>query len=166
MGRPIKQVTRDLLNSLLRYDPLTGDFHWIVNRQGHAKTGDLAGSKARNGYTDIMVCGRKYGAHRLAWMCMYGEWPTDQIDHINGIRDDNRFCNLREVSSALNKQNQRRAHKGSRTGILGVRPNGKGFEARIQVFGLSKTLGTYQNMQDAQSAYIAGKRIMHVAGML
>lgn len=166
MGRAIKQVTRDLLNNLLRYDAMTGNFHWIVNRQGHTKAGDLAGSKARNGYIGIMVCGKRYGAHRLAWMCMYGTWPVNQIDHINGVRDDNRFFNLRDVSSALNKQNQRRAHKGSRTGILGVSPNGRGFKASITVAGVTRTLGTYQKIQDAQAAYIAGKRVMHVAGTL
>jgi hypothetical protein len=57
------------------------------------------------GYLRITVLGKSYYAHRLAWFYMNGEWP-DQIDHINGIKSDNRIENLRNVTVQQNNQNK------------------------------------------------------------
>lgn len=161
--RPIHELTQSLLKSLMAYDKDTGVFTWMVNRQGHAKAGSLAGTiSTSTGYLDLFIAGRRYGAHRVAWLYEHGKFPEGEIDHINGIRDDNRIENLRDVSTGVNRQNQRKAHKGSRTGVLGVRPNGRGFEASIQTDGKQITLGTYPTIAMAEAAYLAGKRRLHV----
>jgi hypothetical protein len=54
------------------------------------------------------LTGVLYREHRLAWLYMTGEWPTHEIDHINGDRVDNRFCNLREATASENRWNSRK----------------------------------------------------------
>lgn len=93
------------LKEILNYNPETGIFTW-KSRRPRIRVGQIAGSKNNERYVNIKIDGILYKAHRLAWLYMTGEWPKDQIDHINGIRDDNRFCNLREVTNASNQWNK------------------------------------------------------------
>jgi len=111
-------MTQDELKSLLKYDPETGIFKWLVNRS-NVSCGDVAGTITPKGYITIGVNGSGRQAHRLAWLYMTGKWPEQQIDHINGIKGDNRFCNLRDVSPSGNSKNQRLC-KNNKTGITGV----------------------------------------------
>lgn len=90
---------------LLSYNPDTGLFTWLVSR-GKAKAGDIAGSPWKDGYLRIKVLRRGYAAHRLAWLFAHGHWPQLQIDHINGIRTDNRIHNLRDVDGVVNQSNR------------------------------------------------------------
>ena len=106
-------------NDWLAYDPDTGVFTWKANR-GTAKKGDIAGCINKKGYRRIQVGKRGYPAHRLAWLYTHEVWPKRQIDHINGVKDDNRISNLRDVSPLENKRNQRNIIT-NKTGILGVR---------------------------------------------
>jgi hypothetical protein len=98
-------LTAERLRELLDYDPLTGVFLWKVPRAQVIKAGDLAGTFCAKGYRKIIVDGRSYKAHRLAWLYVYGEWPADQIDHINRVKDDNRIANLRSVTNGENRAN-------------------------------------------------------------
>ena len=66
-----------------------------------------------------MIDRRVYYAHRLVWLYMMNEWPKKQIDHINGIRDDNRWGNLREASPLQNNANRKRRHD-NKSGYKGV----------------------------------------------
>jgi hypothetical protein len=102
-----------------------------------------------------------YKAHRLAWFYCTGEWPN-QIDHINGIRTDNRICNLRSVTSKLNANNQRPPHRTNSLGVLGVvkRPSGR-FAAEIRVSGKKLYIGTYDTITEASNAYKAKKLELH-----
>lgn len=101
------------LKELLDYCCSTGEFRWRVNRSGYAKAGTLAGRLDSTGYRQISVDGRRYGAHRLAWLYMNGEWPSAETDHVNGSRDDNRISNLRAVDRATNMKNKRRYRSSS-----------------------------------------------------
>ena len=151
------------LKKTLRYEPSTGKFYWLVRNSNRQKIGDEADPTNRNsnGYQAIHINGVSYKAHRLAWFYMQGEWP-DQIDHINGVRDDNRIENLRNVSGKLNSHNQRSAHSNSSTGVLGViaKPSGK-FAAEIRVNGKKKHIGTFESISLAQAAYAEAKLKLH-----
>ena len=97
-------ITQDELKRLLHYDPETGDFTWLVARKGTLRC-KTAGTKHNRGYRTIHLNYKCYLAHRLAWLYMMGDWPKHTIDHINGIRDDNRWSNLREATRQENNFN-------------------------------------------------------------
>lgn len=91
------------LKELLHYDPNTGIFTWRVNRRGRfARKGSVAGTVDFNGYIAMGVDNRRYYAHRLAWLYVFGYYPPEDTDHINEIKTDNRIVNLRCASRSEN----------------------------------------------------------------
>ncbi|EFB2693617.1 HNH endonuclease [Escherichia coli O157:H7] len=105
----------DELKRKLHYDPATGVFTYKISPHGRIKAGSVAGFKHKSGYIYI----GRYKAHRLAWFFYYGAWPEKDIDHINGIKTDNRIANLRETDDAHNCRNKKRSIS-SRSGFRGV----------------------------------------------
>ncbi len=158
------RVTHERLRQLLRYDPTTGAFTWLVNRGRMAKAGDAAGTVNTGGYVQIRVDGVIYLAHRLAVFFATGQWPTHHVDHQFGRRSDNRLGELRDLPQALNNQNRRHADRDSQTGLLGASPTGDGkFVAHITVDGKTKHLGRFTTAQAAHDVYVAAKRELHPA---
>ena len=146
---------------LLSYDPETGGFHWKVAR-GRAPAGSLAGSEIPQGYRVIGIDGRLHFAHRLAWLITHRRWPVEHIDHINGVRSDNRLCNLREASCAENLQNQQHPARTSKTGVLGVSPcRGEKYLAQIRINGKQHRLGAFETIAEAAEVYRQAKREAH-----
>lgn len=92
---------------------------------------------------------------------MTGGWPTNEIDHKNGVKDDNRFGNLRQATHLLNQQNQRKAQRKNKAGLLGVCAKRNGFMASIKVNGKNKWLGSFSTPELAHAAYVAAKRKFH-----
>lgn len=138
----------------LTYDPLTGKFFRF-------STGDRAGgSDYTKGYRRIMYQGKRYKEHVLAWYFYYGTWPKHQIDHINGIKDDNRISNLRDVSQSKNLYNKQKAHKNSTTGFLGVSKSGEKFVARLRVGPRLVHLGTFNTPEEAHLHYMEFKDLV------
>lgn len=128
----------------LHYDPITGHF---------TRDGKQAGFKStRSGYRIVSLNNKQYLEHRLAWFYMLKCWPDEQIDHINGVRDDNRWINLRSVTNQQNQFN-RGVRKDSRTGMKGVYPKGNRFRAAIWYEGKEKHLGYYSTPEEAKLAY-------------
>jgi hypothetical protein len=154
-------ITQEELKQQLYYDPDTGVFTRLVSNSNTVKVGDIAGCYDGDGYLRIKVNNKRYGAHRLALLYMYGSFPKDQIDHINNIKDDNRITNLREANKSQNAQNKIKAHKNNKSGLLGVSKNGKGFKCTIKINYKRKYLGTYRTKEEAHSAYLEAKRNMH-----
>lgn len=148
----------------LSYDPDTGVFTWTARyRTSHVKIGDVAGHMTRKGYTRICAPGiGQTMAHRLAWFVTYGEWPRLQIDHINGVKTDNRIANLREATNAQNQQNVP-VRKDSKTGVKGVTWSTERGAYMVQIHAnkAKRFLGYFDSLDDAAAAYAAAANEMH-----
>lgn len=155
-------LTQERLKEMLHYDRSTGVFTWLKrNRKStNVVVGSVAGSQDKR-YRTITVDGKKYSAHRVAWLYETGAFPVGQIDHWNGIKKDNRFDNLRDVSGSINQQNQRCPQRSNSSGFMGVVPVRKRFRAQIWFDGAAKNLGTYDAAEDAHAAYLVAKRKFH-----
>lgn len=92
---------------------------------------------------------------------MTGAHPPEVVDHINGDRTDNRWCNLRCVSVETNTQNRHVHGKNSQTRMLGVRKFQGKFRAAISLNGVQRHLGTFGSAEEAQAAYLTAKREFH-----
>jgi len=141
-------LTQDRLKELLTYNPDNGHFVWRESR-GNISAGYRAGSIER-GYEIIGIDRKPYRAHRLAWLYVYGEFPIQEIDHINHDRADNRIDNLRCVDRAENAKNKRIADS-SYSGVSGVSwyKNIRRWVARIKVNGKDVYLGTFTDFDKA-----------------
>ena len=151
-------LDRAYLKSVFNYDPETGLFTWRHSgvRQRDC-AGRLAGVSLKIGYISIRwrEAKRSYSfyAHRLAWFYETGRWPADIIDHKNGNRSDNRFCNLREASRRQNQQN-RGMHPRNTSGYKNVgwnRALGK-WRVRLRVNDKSIHIGLYDDISSAHRA--------------
>lgn len=111
-------MTRDEAVDLLDYDPSSGDFRWKV-QSGGTIPGRIAGTAHNNGYWQIKARGTAYLAHRLAWLMVHGEWPLNEVDHINGDKRDNRIANLRTATRSQNMANKG-ANRNNTSGYKGV----------------------------------------------
>jgi hypothetical protein len=159
-------ITQTRLMELFNYESESGQFIRATKLPGSI-IGSVAGC-AKAGYIVIRADGVLYRAHRLAWLYVYGTWPSGEVDHINGQKSDNMISNLRDVSIAVNRQNQRRARKNNLTGRLGVTfsPQRKKFVAHICINGKTKTIGYFNTADHAHAAYVAEKRAKHEGNTL
>ncbi|WP_425281364.1 HNH endonuclease [Pectobacterium odoriferum] len=114
-------------------------------------SGCVAGTVSRNGYVRIVLNGRPYRAHRLAWLVSYGEWPLLQIDHVNGIRHDNRLINLRMCSHSENCQNTK-IRADNISNIKGVTWHNRENKWRVSigVSGRRIVLGMFKEIEFAE----------------
>ncbi len=154
-------LSAESLRELLHYDLETGLFTRIGKAGRKGKIGAAVGWEDKDGYIQVGVLCRNYRAHRLAWLYVTGDWPREDVDHINGIRGDNRWSNLRAVTRAVNMQNVRRARKDSSIGLIGVEKNGGGYSARIKTSTERLYLGFFDTPEEAHAAYLDAKRRLH-----
>lgn len=146
------------------YKPLTGELVWRRS-QGTCAAGDIAGGFVL-GYIRIAIHRKKYQAHRLIWLWLYGEDPgTNQIDHINMIRQDNRPSNLRLATQSQNQCNAR-VRKNNKIGVKGVTCrlglNGKQrYTSEIYYCTKKFSLGTFDSLEEASAAYAAAAERLH-----
>lgn len=142
------------IDKSLSYDADSGIFT-------HIKTGAIAGSKESTGYVRISFKNRKQYAHRIAWFMVYGELKDSQeIDHKNGIRDDNRIDNLRLSTKSRNGMN-RVPSKPNKLGIRGVRQKPSGsFEATVTRAGITKSR-TFRSSEYAEAWVRAERAASH-----
>lgn len=153
-------VTEQRAREFLQYDPESGQFVWKVSK-GTARAGDVAGASLRkNGYYAISIDGRRYYAHRLAWLFVHGKMPAQCIDHIDGDRTNNRIANLRDVPARINFHNQPSLRRNNTSGFKGVSwsTQRKRFVAQISINRRPKFLGFFDNPEDASAAYWEAKK--------
>lgn len=149
--------TPDALRQLLRYEPETGKLFWLERPDGPAWWNTrYAGAEAMTnivtaGYKASVLNGRAALAHRVIWAIVHGEWPTDDVDHINGVRTDNRLCNLRAVDRATNCKNMARNRRNT-SGVTGVSKCGEKWKAYIRSNGVFRVIGLYDEFSDAVTA--------------
>lgn len=169
-------VTAELLRKLVHYDPLSGLFVWKRRpiemfkdlRTCEAWNGRYAGKPAGGRYGDyigLRINGRSHFAHRLAWLYVYGVWPGDEVDHLNGNRLDNAITNLRSANRKINAQNIRRRPANAEPLPLGVyllkRRVPRPYSASIRIGGRTKHLGYFLSAEEAHAAYLIAKRAHH-----
>ena len=144
----MKYVTVDELKAYLHYDPDTGVFT-AKKAWGRRPAGRVLGSTNGHGYLQIGVSNRSYTAQRLAWLYVHGRWPDGVVDHINRVRNDNRICNLRDVSQSQNSLNtEYTTSKAKVRGVTYAPP----WRAFIQVDGKRKDLGRFHTLEEAVAA--------------
>ena len=155
----------EYLRKRLRYEPETGKLFWLdcEDMPKNWRT-RWAGEEAfttvvNNGYRNGAISSVKFYAHRLIWGLHYGESPTGHIDHINGIKYDNRISNLRVVTHQENMKNQS-MYVNNTSGVCGVylyKPTGK-WKAQIKIDGRNRSLGCYTTIEAAIEARVKASR--------
>jgi hypothetical protein len=134
-----------------RYEADTGVFHRLY-KWGNLPVGSVAGWLIPCGYIQMRFKGKQHYAHRLAFWFMLGAMPNDFVDHINGVREDNRWSNLREATNSENMRNMK--VRGGTSKYKGVYKDGNRWRARIisKEFG-RKHLGTFSCEKEAALSY-------------
>ena len=143
------KLTQDRIKDLLDYNQDTGEFTWKTSRRC-VKAGTIGGHLRSDGYIYIKVDGVTCLAHRLAWLYINNEWPVDEIDHVNHIKDDNRLINLRVVTHAENSRNKSLSTNNT-SGHIGVswHKASRKWRVNIHVNGKENFLGCFANKNDA-----------------
>lgn len=153
-------LSAEEVRARIDYDPMTGALTWRVNGDRSPQwNGRYAGKPAintldkTNGYLVGRMSEGKAFAHRIAWVIYHGEWP-DEVDHINGIRTDNRISNLRNVTKALNARNLSLSSR-NKSGFKGVSWNQRCgcWQAHIRLDGKTRYLGLFHDVNEAAKAY-------------
>lgn len=158
--------TQEYLVECFKYNPETGLLTWNERPLYHFKTNKIAkwwnsrypnknvGNYRKDGYKRTSIEYNEYLLHRLIWKLYYGEDPSEFIDHINGIRDDNRICNLREANYVENGRNQNKLFKHNTSGYTGVvfDKSKDRWLARIQILGETINIGSFKTMEEAVEA--------------
>lgn len=152
-------IDTDILRSYYSYDPDTGFLHAKKKSPVHPIGGIISG-RSHEGYITLIIRGRRFQGHRIAWQLYYGTPAPGAIDHVNGIRDDNRIANLRIATVSQNSANSKA--RGRRGLLKGVRqcPSGK-FRAAICKDRREVYLGVFSTEQEAHSAYLAAAHREH-----
>lgn len=158
-------LTIERLKQVVSYDLETGVFTRKVRLAQCHHIGDRADFQLMSGrmvgYRRITIDNQRHLAHRLAWLYVYGRWPSANIDHMNGDRGDNRVCNLRDVAQSINLENLRRSKGGNPSGLLGVSAHQGRWRSRITVNGENRYLGMFATVEEAHEAYLNAKRQLH-----
>lgn len=155
------KITQERLKELVSYDQNSGDFIRLKCRYKSLIGTKIAGTNT-HGWIYILLDGKKYPAHHLAWLYCYGEFPSPMIDHIDGNGLNNRISNLRQATKSINMQNIRKPYAGKDL-PLGVTKKSK-YKYRAQIRpenGKNIYIGSYNTPEEAHEAYLQAKRALH-----
>ena len=169
-------LTQEYLKLVINYDPETGIFLRLARPLSHYKSlnscnltnsriaGTIAGWISKKGYRRIRIDGITYGAHQLAWLYVYGEWPESDVDHVNndGPKHDNRICNLRLATRSQNAANtgKKSTNKSGYKGVSWHKATCK-WRAQIMINGKKTHLGLFDSAEDAHKAYVEKIKEIH-----
>ncbi len=147
-------MTQNQLKKLVHYEPTTGVFTRInTSKYSSYNDGDVINRINDEGYPSSYIGGKTYRLHRLAFLYMIGSMPKHTVDHINHIKIDNRWVNLRDVTGAENMRNQsiNAKNKSGHNGVHWHKRHSK-WCANIFYQGKIVSLGSYDNISDAIAA--------------
>lgn len=156
------QLTQEDVRELFDYDPATGLFLRRKTTNQSARKGEVVGTLDRYGYLKVRIKKRSYKLHRIAWLYVHGSFPRALLDHVNGVRSDNRIANLRECNHSQNGCNMR-PKAGTSSGIKGVSwvaSAGK-WKAQIGVNYKDIFLGHFDTAEEAGEAYRVAAQKYH-----
>lgn len=148
---------------LFRYDAETGLLTRKVKVSTNTKVGDVVGCVDGRGHLVVVISRKLYKVHRIAWLMQTGKMPKELIDHINGIKTDNRWCNLREATQSENGRN-RGKNLNNTTGFKGVCASGRHkspYMAKITLNGKQINLGRFLTPKLAHEAYCKASQKYH-----
>tara|TARA_R110000765_G_scaffold418545_1_gene522084 strand:+ start:7 stop:498 length:492 start_codon:yes stop_codon:yes gene_type:complete len=145
-------LTQNRLKELFSYNPLTGVFTRKVKLAYKSKIGEVVGCLTKAGYLTAQVNGKLYSLHRLAYLYMTGNWP-DITDHINGVKNDNRWTNLRSCTQQQNTFNQKISSNNT-SGVKGVCWEASRKKWRVSVS--NRNVGRFDSLEEAT---IVAKRL-------
>lgn len=152
-------ITQKELKDKLTYNPATGHFYWLKGKMKDRVAGCKCGNLPDQGYWEITINKKRYRAHRLAWLYMYGTLPDKLMDHIDHNRTNNAISNLKEVDKHTNAKNKT-LYRNNKTGYPGVDPHGNNWKARIGVNGTKVLLGVFPTFEEAVAAKKAGEKLL------
>jgi hypothetical protein len=159
------------LKGAFSYDPVTGLLTWNFSPRYSIASGDRAGSADEKGYMRVTIDQYSCLVHRVIWCLVYGMWPKNHIDHIDGCPSNNKLSNLRDVPRMVNNQNQRKPQRHGTSGFLGVSYDNNTrtinkWSAHICANGKQIYIGRFSTPELAHAAYVEAKRKFHSGGLL
>lgn len=155
-------IAIERLHDLFKLDAETGILTWRVSTNNRVKVGAAVIGMNRAGYIRVCIDRKYYLVHRVVFAMIHSRWPVDQIDHINGVRADNRPENIREATSYQNNQNVG-IRKSNTSGMKGVSWNNERqkWQAHICLRGKNKYLGLFSTIEEASAAYQSAAKDYH-----
>lgn len=156
-------ITQEQAAEFLRYEPETGRLVWIKKASDKTMIGKRAGwQRSPGGYRQVGFKGQILYEHRLIWLLVTGRFPACQVDHINGIKDDNRLENLREASSSQNIVNigAKRDNKSGAKNVHWCRTKQR-WVAKVKLNGRTKHAGEFRDYEQAVEAAAAARAALH-----
>lgn len=156
-------INRAYLTKYFTYSPDSGEFHRVILRDGWGNETPIVkrvGTLRSDGYLEMSIDGHVYKNHRLAFLYMIGEWPN-HVDHVNGVRSDNRWSNLRDVDRRENMKNKCIGSNNT-SGTLGVTwfPQTGQWRVRINANGDRVSLGLFDTLDEAVAARKGAERLL------
>lgn len=155
-------ITYERLLEIIDYDSLTGIFTRKVKVGRNCRLDKPLGRLNTRGYLDCKIESKIYSLHRLAWFYVTKNWPIDQIDHINCIKTDNRFENLREATRSQNmcNKNKMKHNKSGYKGVYWDKQSSK-WKAQITINKVQKCIGSFDDPLEAHNAYCNAAKELH-----
>lgn len=149
----------EFLRRKFKVDPETGFIYKILANGSISKRPSGWVCK-ESGYRLLMVAYQQVRACRLVWLLTHGVQPVGVIDHINGVRSDDRPCNLRDVDLSVNAQNRQGPNRNRLIDLpMGVYPRGAGrFQVKLMVRGRHISGGTFACKDEAAAKYLTLRR--------
>jgi hypothetical protein len=142
----------ELAQSLWCYDAETGVLRWKIKPCDKVCVGDVVDCPNSSGHLRVQYRGKKYLVHRLVWLISTGNWPKDQLDHLDGNPGNNRLSNLREATGRQNQRNAKCHRAGQLRFTTYHKASGRWMACSPRINGKIRHLGCFDTMEEASEA--------------